>query len=83
MKILFFARLKEQLGKEWVEIPDEDCPADVGALRQKLQLVVNAELAESLEDPNVFCAVNQKVVGEKHRLASSDEVAFFPPMTGG
>lgn len=83
MKILFFARLREQLGADCVEIPDGDCPVDVGALRKLLRLSVNAELAESLEDPNVFCAVNQKVVGEEHSLVSSDEVAFFPPMTGG
>ncbi|WP_439101455.1 MoaD/ThiS family protein [Congregibacter sp.] len=83
MKILFFARLKEQLGEDCVEIADGDCPGDVAGLRQLLQLSVNQELAESLADPNVFCAVNQKVVGEEHPLVSSDEVAFFPPMTGG
>jgi len=83
VKILFFARLKEQLGSASVEIADTDCPADVAALRTMLRLCVNADLAESLADPNVFCAVNQKVVSDGHALTSSDEVAFFPPMTGG
>ena len=83
MKIMFFARLRELLGSDSVEIADADCPADVAALRAMLRLSVNTDLAESLADPNVFCAMNQKVVGEEHALASSDEVAFFPPMTGG
>lgn len=83
MKVMFFARLREALGSDSVEIADADCPKDVGALRAKLRLSVNSELAESLGDLNVFCAVNQKVVGEDHPLSSSDEVAFFPPMTGG
>ncbi|WOJ98656.1 MoaD/ThiS family protein [Congregibacter brevis] len=80
---MFFARLRELLGEDSVEIADADCPADVAALRSMLRLTVNADLAESLADPNVFCAVNQKVVKEDQPLASSDEVAFFPPMTGG
>lgn len=83
MKILFFARLRELLGSDCFEIADADCPADVAALRAMLRLSVNAQLAESLADPNVFCAVNQKVAGEDQPLKSSDEVAFFPPMTGG
>ena len=31
----------------------------------------------------VLVAVNQTVVGPSHPLADDDEVAFFPPMTGG
>ena len=29
------------------------------------------------------CAVNQVLVDDQHTLAPGDEVAFFPPMTGG
>lgn len=83
MKVMFFARLRELLGDDSLEIDDKDCPADVAALRTLLRQSVKAELAESLSDPNVLCAVNQKVVNDEHTLASSDEVAFFPPMTGG
>jgi len=80
---MFFARLKEALGSDSVELDDAQCPADVAALRKLLRLSVPGELAEALADPNVFCAVNQKVVGEGHLLSCTDEVAFFPPMTGG
>lgn len=80
---MFFARLREALGSDSFEIADADCPKDVGALRAMLRLSVSSDLAASLADPNVFCAVNQKVVGEDQPLTSADEVAFFPPMTGG
>ena len=83
MKVLFFARLRELLGSDSLEIADADCPADVAALRQLVCSRVDAELAEAMEDPNVFCAVNQRVVDEDFALAPDQEIAFFPPMTGG
>jgi molybdopterin synthase sulfur carrier subunit len=83
VKIMFFARLRELLGSDTLEIADADCPIDVAGLRAMLRLSVNPDLADSLADPNVFCAVNQKVVSDDEPLASSDEVGFFPPMTGG
>jgi len=83
MKVMFFARLREQLGSDWLELPDGDCPKDVGALREAVIEQSQAEFAEAMRDPNVFCAVNRKVVNEQHPLCSSDEIAFFPPMTGG
>ena len=36
-----------------------------------------------LTQPNLICAVNQSVVHDTTRLSNDDEVAFFPPVTGG
>ena len=37
-----------------------------------------------LQDHNkVLVAVNQTIVARNHTLEGADEVAFFPPMTGG
>jgi molybdopterin converting factor subunit 1 len=83
MKVRLFARLRELHGAECLELPDSDCPEDVAALRVLMRSAAAPELADALADPNVFCAVNQKVVTEEHPLSSSDEIAFFPPMTGG
>jgi molybdopterin converting factor subunit 1 len=80
---MFFARLRELLGDPAIEVGDEECPDNVGELRALLRERLGGELANALADPNVFCAVNQRVVDEQHPLAASDEVAFFPPMTGG
>lgn len=83
MKVLFFARLRELHGSESLEIDDSECPVDVAALRQLISTRVNGDLADAMADPNVFCAVNQRVVDEDFALAADQEIAFFPPMTGG
>lgn len=83
MKILFFARLRDALGREYLELADEACPPRVAELRALIQEQASGEFAEAMADANVFCAVNQRVVSDDHALHVSDEVAFFPPMTGG
>jgi molybdopterin converting factor subunit 1 len=83
MKVLFFARLREALGAASLTLPDGVRPADVAALRRWLQETQPAELAEALRDANVFCAVNQRVVDDRHPIHAGDEIAFFPPVTGG
>ena len=83
MKVMVFAQLRELLGAPALELPDADCPADVAALRTLLAQRVGGEFAEALGDPNVFCAVDQQVVDESHALHPDQEIAFFPPMTGG
>ena len=37
----------------------------------------------TLEEENVICAINHSVVARDAELAAGDEVAFFPPVTGG
>jgi molybdopterin synthase sulfur carrier subunit len=32
---------------------------------------------------NILCAVNHEMVNESTKVCESDEVAFFPPVTGG
>jgi molybdopterin converting factor subunit 1 len=83
MKVLFFARLRELNGGDGCEIDDADCPATVAELRALLRGRLAADIAAQLGDPNVFCAVNQRVADEDQAITPADEIAFFPPMTGG
>ena len=83
MKILFFARLRELHGSDACEIDDSDCPGSVGELRTLLCERLDAAMAAELGEPNVFCAVNRKVADDDHAIGAGDEIAFFPPMTGG
>ena len=39
--------------------------------------------ALALEDGKLLAAVNQTLVSFDHSLTDGDEVAFFPPVTGG
>ena len=74
--IKYFAGLREMLGKSQ-EVFDFDDP----------ELTV-AEVWERLHPgrtlpKSTLAAVNQQHVALEHRVRSGDEVAFFPPVTGG
>ena len=83
MKVLFFARLREALGSESLTLPAGVAPDTVGELRNWLQREAPPALAEAMAGQNVFCAVNQQVADASQRLSEDDEIAFFPPVTGG
>ena len=83
VKVLFFAALREQLGTAGEEI---ELPAGVGtvaALRAHLRGRGGAwELALS-DGKLVRMAVNQDMAQPAAAIKAGDEVAFFPPVTGG
>ncbi len=79
--ILYFASFREQLGQA-----EERLPASYATVSELL-----AELAERgeywktvlLENQNLQIAVNHNVASRETSLKAGDEVAFFPPVTGG
>jgi molybdopterin synthase sulfur carrier subunit len=82
VKVLYFASLREALGSsgEQVELPAG--VATTGALRD--HIVARGEPWAALgKAKNLRCAVNQAMVGFDAALRAGDEVAFFPPVTGG
>ena len=83
VKLLFFASLREQLGSagEALELPDG--VNTVGALRAHLCLRGSAWQATLAEGRLVRAAVNQEMVGHAAKISAGDEIAFFPPVTGG
>ncbi len=79
--LLFFASLREQLGCSSLEINIEPNET-IKMLIQRLQ----NEKGESwsvLAAENIQYACNQVMVTSVHTLNVNDEVAFFPPVTGG
>jgi molybdopterin synthase sulfur carrier subunit len=80
VKILYFASLKEALGMagESIELPAG--VATVGALRDWLIGQGRDKLASA---KNLRCAVNQDMAGLDAPVGEGDEIAFFPPVTGG
>jgi molybdopterin converting factor small subunit len=83
MKIQLFAFLRESFGREIVELPDERLPLSVAELRGLVGEAGDDAFGELMADPNVLCAVNQRVASDDAAVNAGDEVAFFPPMTGG
>lgn len=82
LNILYFASLRETLGLAQEEIPLPAGVTDVAALRNHLAAREGAWRALVTSNSLRF-AVNQKMVGAEATLVDGDEVAFFPPVTGG
>lgn len=81
MRVLFFAALREQLDCAHYEL-DIPLPADVASVRTALQQAF-PDAAATLSSGRALAAVNQTLVQDDGRINAGDEVAFFPPVTGG
>ncbi|AUP76852.1 molybdopterin synthase sulfur carrier subunit [Kosakonia oryzendophytica] len=80
IKILFFAQVRELVGCD--SMASDTVFPTVEALRQHLA-AQGERWALALEEGKLLAAVNQTLVTFDHPLSSGDEVAFFPPVTGG
>jgi molybdopterin synthase sulfur carrier subunit len=83
VKVLWFANLREQIGTnvEVIDLPDS--ASTVAGLRLHL-MKRGAAWQNALADMKVVrVAVNQDMAAAGAPLNHGDEVAFFPPVTGG
>jgi len=83
MKILYFAWVRQKVGKseEDFALPGQVCTVSelLEALRDR-----GGGYAEAFADPSrVRAAVNQEHARFDAKLRNDDEIAFFPPVTGG
>lgn len=83
LKVLFFARIKEELHCPGLELAWSETVADLDQLQARLCVDGGAHWRDVLSGSNVIRAVNQAVVTGNVRLHDGDEIAFFPPVTGG
>jgi len=82
MQVLYFASLREQLNTDTEEIAAPTPTTTVCALLEQLR--GRSELwSDTLNPEQVLVAVNQELVSFDTQISDSDEVAFFPPVTGG
>ncbi|MES2356212.1 MAG: molybdopterin converting factor subunit 1 [Pseudomonadota bacterium] len=81
--ILYFASIKEKLGlaKETMELPSDVGQAD--ALLAYLH-ARGSQWADALAvRPELKIAINQSISTLNAAIKDGDEIAFFPPVTGG
>lgn len=81
--LLYFARLREALGRDREQLALPAGVTTLAALRAHLAQRGDAWAREMAECRNLRAAVNQTVVAADAPVADGDEVAFFPPVTGG
>lgn len=78
INVLFFARYAEAVGFDSLEMEGEF--ATVDAVR--LALAADPEFAV-LNEASLMCACNEELCSLDEPVQAGDEVAFFPPVTGG
>jgi molybdopterin synthase sulfur carrier subunit len=81
IKVLFFAQLRDQLGVSELTLDSDENP-NVQVLLNNLKNK-DARWEKLLSKATLMVAVNQTISNKMATLSSGDEVAFFPPVTGG
>ncbi|RRZ92964.1 molybdopterin synthase sulfur carrier subunit [Erwinia sp. 198] len=80
INVLFFAQVRELVGTDSISVTEDY--ANVEALRTALAQR-DDRWSLALSSDKLLAAVNQTLVSAQHPLKAGDEVAFFPPVTGG
>ncbi|NQZ25727.1 MAG: molybdopterin converting factor subunit 1 [Colwellia sp.] len=81
IKIVFFAALREQLDCAELSLSADDVKT-VNEVKQRLS-DRNSQWRQTFSNASLLSAVNHDMVAGDHLVKSGDEVAFFPPVTGG
>jgi molybdopterin synthase sulfur carrier subunit len=80
--VLYFARLREALGtaSEQMALPTNVRSIDA----RRAHLIARGGVwADELEKKAIRAAINQTMASGDSTIADGDEIAFFPPVTGG
>jgi len=81
IKVVFFAALREQLNCSELSLPSEHLTT---VAQVKAVLAAKSEQWQQLfANGSLLAAVNHQMVNNDFAVNAGDEVAFFPPVTGG
>lgn len=83
IEVLYFARLREAFGREREKIELPGNVQDVAGLTAWLRNRGETWARELAPGKPVRIAVNQDMAAADTPLGNGDEVAYFPPVTGG
>lgn len=78
--VCFFGALSEAVNQKAIELPsDHGLTLD----ELKAQLASQGPKWQAIEQNHILCALNHEMVTGNPLIKAGDEVAFFPPVTGG
>ena len=83
VRVLYFAWLRERAGRAEEQVT---LPVDIGTVGELVSWLRARDAAGGAAFQNagvIRAAVNQAFATPDTRIANGDEVAFFPPVTGG
>lgn len=81
IRVLFLAQLREQLGIAELQVAAESV-ASIATLKHYL-VTNHPQWEQFLSNSKLLVAVNHQYAKADVAIKSGDEVAFFPPVTGG
>jgi len=83
VKLFYFARVREAIGVDREEL---DLASDIKTVSDLIEVLKSrgSHWQDMFSMSTTFrMAVNQVMVEATHKINANDEVAFFPPITGG
>jgi molybdopterin synthase sulfur carrier subunit len=83
VKLFYFARVREAIGVDREEL---DLASDIKTVSDLIEVLKGrgSHWQDMFSMSTTFrMAVNQEMVEATHKINANDEVAFFPPITGG
>ena len=83
MKVLYFSWIKDKLGKSYEEIQIKD---NIKTINDLIELLKNIDetYKKVFEDTSsIMVSINMETASFENSIYNNDEIAFFPPMTGG
>ena len=80
LQVLFFAQTREIIGIDKIELPADFSSAE--QVREHLA-AKGDKWALALQSDKLLVAINQTLLPLNSAVKDGDEIAFFPPVTGG
>tara|TARA_Y100000994_G_C15374632_1_gene310550 strand:- start:72 stop:317 length:246 start_codon:yes stop_codon:yes gene_type:complete len=81
MKIKYFAWIKDITKKDY-ELIEKDFPRNINELKKNLTTMY-PDLEKHIMSDILRFAINKEYVSENSEIKSTDEIAIFPPVSGG
>lgn len=81
IKVKFFANIRERLNLDQIELADDN----INSINDII-IALETDLPQwyqIVQDNQLLCALNHTIVDPSTAVVNGDEVAFFPPVTGG
>ncbi len=79
VSVRLFARLKERVGATQIDIDVQE-PATVSTL---LRVIYSQYPVLQQHSSSLLVSINQEFADDSHPIAEGDEIALFPPVSGG
>ncbi|OOE72288.1 MoaD/ThiS family protein [Salinivibrio sp. ML290] len=80
VEVRFFGLLRERVGETAISL---EVPTPLSVSQLRTHLIERESCFQWLDDLEVISAVNHTIVDSAFTVNKNDEVAFFPPVTGG